>query len=84
MASAVVTRKGQVTIPAKVRQALGLKRGDRVVFVQEGDAVRMERAARIVARTAGACISTKRLSDEQLQDTMERAIARDAVERMRH
>ncbi len=31
---AVVTRKGQVTIPAEVRKALALKRGDVVVFTR--------------------------------------------------
>ena len=31
----VVTRKGQVTIPAELRKALNLKQGDRVAFVLE-------------------------------------------------
>jgi AbrB family looped-hinge helix DNA binding protein len=35
----VVTRKGQVTVPAPVRKALGLKQGDRVTFrVENGEA----------------------------------------------
>jgi antitoxin PrlF len=34
MASATVTSKGQITIPAKVRAALGLDAGDRVEFVE--------------------------------------------------
>ena len=34
MASATVTSKGQITIPAKVRQTLGLGTGDRVEFVE--------------------------------------------------
>jgi antitoxin PrlF len=34
MASATVTSKGQITIPAKVRSALGLDAGDRVEFVE--------------------------------------------------
>jgi AbrB family looped-hinge helix DNA binding protein len=34
VASATVTSKGQITIPAKVRSALGLDAGDRVEFVE--------------------------------------------------
>jgi len=34
VASATVTSKGQITIPAKVRSALGLNAGDRVEFVE--------------------------------------------------
>ena len=35
--SARLTSKGQVTIPAPVRQALGLQEGDRVVFRVDGE-----------------------------------------------
>lgn len=84
MQSAVVTRKGQVTIPAEVRRALGLKRGDRVVFIQDGDVVRLERAMSIVARTAGACQSTQPArTAEELCAATERAIAQDVAARMR-
>ena len=34
MATATLTSKGQITIPAEVRQALGVKAGDRVEFVE--------------------------------------------------
>jgi len=37
MASATVTSKGQITIPAEVRTALGLDPGDRVEFVEIGE-----------------------------------------------
>lgn len=37
----VITRKGQVTIPAEIRQALGLKEGDAVSWHQEGNGVRL-------------------------------------------
>jgi antitoxin PrlF len=33
MTSATITSKGQVTIPVKVRNALGLSTGDRIEFV---------------------------------------------------
>jgi antitoxin PrlF len=35
MATATVTSKGQITIPAQVRNALGLEAGDRVEFVEQ-------------------------------------------------
>lgn len=34
MTTATVTSKGQITIPAEVRQALAVEAGDRVEFVQ--------------------------------------------------
>jgi AbrB family looped-hinge helix DNA binding protein len=34
MTTASITNKGQITIPAKVRAALGLVAGDRVEFVE--------------------------------------------------
>lgn len=35
MAAATLTSKGQVTIPSRVRRALGLEAGDRVEFVEQ-------------------------------------------------
>lgn len=32
-----ITTKGQVTIPKEIREALGLREGDKVVFIIEGD-----------------------------------------------
>lgn len=34
MATAIVSSKGQITIPVEVRAALGLKPGDRVEFIE--------------------------------------------------
>lgn len=39
MDTSTLTQKGQVTIPANIRRKLGLRTGDRVSFVQEGDHV---------------------------------------------
>lgn len=36
MAAATITSKGQVTIPVKVRAALGVDAGDRIEFVEVG------------------------------------------------
>lgn len=43
--SAKVMAKGQVTIPADVRKALGVGEGDRVSFVVDGNNVRLVNAA---------------------------------------
>jgi AbrB family looped-hinge helix DNA binding protein len=43
-AAAKVTSKGQVTVPKAVREALGIKEGDEVVFRVEGNRA-------VVART---------------------------------
>lgn len=40
-----MTSKGQVTVPVEVRRKLGLRRGDRVEFRQEGDKTLIRRAA---------------------------------------
>lgn len=41
MSRATLTSKGQLTVPKDVRDRLGLKTGDRVVFELEGDSVRL-------------------------------------------
>jgi AbrB family looped-hinge helix DNA binding protein len=38
----VMTRKGQITIPAPIREALGIKEGDMISVALEGDAVTLE------------------------------------------
>ena len=35
MSAATLTSKGQITIPSRVRAALGLEQGDRVEFVEQ-------------------------------------------------
>ena len=44
MAEAAVTSKGQITIPADIRRAMGLKTKDRVVFTIMPDGTTVMRA----------------------------------------
>ena len=39
MLESTVTRKGQITIPKAIRDRLGVKEGDKVVFVLRGEEV---------------------------------------------
>lgn len=41
---ATVTSKGQITIPKRVRDALGIRAGTEIDFDVEGDSVRMRKA----------------------------------------
>ena len=41
-----VTSKGQVTLPAKLRKALGIQPGDRIELTLEGDEARLRRTTR--------------------------------------
>jgi AbrB family looped-hinge helix DNA binding protein len=42
--TSAVSSKGQVTIPKEIRDALELKPGDKVVFIEEENEVRMRRS----------------------------------------
>jgi AbrB family looped-hinge helix DNA binding protein len=46
VSEATVTSKGQVTIPAEIRKAMGLTAGERVVFTQLDDGTTVFRAKR--------------------------------------
>jgi antitoxin PrlF len=47
--AATVTSKGQVTVPKAVRDALGLKEGDKVVFRVEGNRAVLARTPEFLA-----------------------------------
>jgi antitoxin PrlF len=80
IASAKVTSKGQITLPAKLRERLGIKPGDRVSFEEDG-----KRGVRLVARTVtaadlkGILKTDLSLTDEELEE----AIAESATARWR-
>lgn len=45
MELAKVTSKGQITIPVTIRNALGIREGDKVLFIEEGDRVILTNAS---------------------------------------
>ena len=62
----VMTRKGQITVPAEVRRALDLKQGDKVVVALpdvEGGAVTLRRYTSVAERTFGAVKPKNRPED---------------------
>lgn len=51
---ATITKKGQVTIPAEIRKALGLKPRDKVAFILDHDVVRLELSSSVLKAGFGA------------------------------
>ena len=50
MEVAKITSRGQITIPIDVRKKLGLKEGDKVIFIEEGDNIIFANAAKVAFR----------------------------------
>ncbi|MDR2946227.1 MAG: AbrB/MazE/SpoVT family DNA-binding domain-containing protein [Candidatus Adiutrix sp.] len=49
---AKITVRGQITIPIEIRKKLGVKDGDKVVFIEESGRIIMENAAMIALKNA--------------------------------
>ncbi len=67
-ALSTVTRKGQITVPAEIRRALGLKEGDKVALSlvdREKGQVRLRPIRSVAELTYGAVTPRKRPEDFQ-------------------
>jgi AbrB family looped-hinge helix DNA binding protein len=77
-----LTQKGQVTIPAEVRRALGLKPRDKVTFELEGEVARIRRAPSRIGRWYGAVAPVERPEDfRRVREEFERGVAEEADRR---
>ena len=52
MELAKITLRGQITIPAPIRKRLGVKDGDKVIFIEENGRIIVENAAMIALKNA--------------------------------
>ena len=70
MEIAKVTSKGQITIPIDIRRKLGVKEGDKILFVEEGDRVVIMNSSMEALRRAQAAFAgeAERLGLEGEQD----------------
>ena len=75
MPEVVVSSKGQIVLPKNVREAFGLKKGDRVRVEVEGDHVSIRRApyrpARNWRRWRGHLAGTQAIDDHLAEHTEE-------------
>ena len=49
---AKITMRGQITIPKEIRRRLGVKDGDKVIFLEENGRIIIENASMIALRNA--------------------------------
>lgn len=86
VAPTTITQKGQVTIPAPIRKALGLKRGDQVQFTLKKKAAQIKAAKRFSIMSLYGSLKPKvkpNLSGQDLIKWEEQAWPEAAAERDR-
>ena len=52
MELAKITTRGQITIPVEIRKKLGVKDGDKVIFLEESGRIIVENAAMVALKNA--------------------------------
>jgi AbrB family looped-hinge helix DNA binding protein len=69
----VVTRKGQITLPAEIRRKLHIQQGDKMVVREEHGQIKLAKAPSVIDTTFGAVSPRRR--PEDLRELREQAIA---------
>lgn len=81
MELAKITLRGQITIPVAIRKKLGVKDGDKVVFIEENGRIVMENSVRIALKDVQNAFRGESerigLKDEQDVVTMIKEIRRE-------
>ncbi len=80
MAATKMTRKGQVTIPAEIREQLNLREGDHFVVNAVDGKVVMESQRDIVRRTAGVFAKYARNAPRLTDDDMDAIVAQAIID----
>jgi len=74
MVGTKVTAKGQTTIPKPIRDALGLKPGDRVLFVRKRDEVMLVPVSHTLGELRGSVTPRRKPEDfAQVRDEVKKA-----------
>lgn len=79
----VVTRKGQITLPAEIRKSLGIKEGDKVAFLlgnSEEAPIILKPTRSVAEATFGVVTPRKRPEDfQELRRGFEVAVAEEVM-----
>jgi AbrB family looped-hinge helix DNA binding protein len=74
-----ITQRGQITLPAEVRQRFGLKPRDKVIFEIDDDQVRVTRPEMTLEETFGSLKPRRPIADidAAIREAKEEKVARD-------
>jgi len=73
-----MTQKGQVTIPASMRELLDLQRGDQVEFLIERDQIVLRKHTQPVEELFGMFAVKHAVSDQDIQEAIAKGATRGA------
>ncbi len=80
---ATITAKGQVTIPAEIRRALGLKPRDKIAFIFNQGEVKLEPSSSTLRSGFGAVKPRKKPEDfKELRGEVQKWVVRKAEEEL--
>ena len=75
-----ITVKGQVTIPKKVRDDLGVRAGDVIVFAKKGDDI-VIKPANTLLDLKGVIVTSKKIGSwDSVRKSTKRSVAKRVVE----
>jgi AbrB family looped-hinge helix DNA binding protein len=78
MASATITSKGQITVPKEIREALGVRPGDRLAFHRRGDGTVVVEAETVDLMTLHGALKPRRkgVTVEAMNEAIRRTAGR--------
>ncbi|MCF6354856.1 MAG: AbrB/MazE/SpoVT family DNA-binding domain-containing protein [Candidatus Polarisedimenticolaceae bacterium] len=76
MQQSSVTIKGQVTIPASIRRKLGLRRGDKVIFMEEDNKIYLQPMQDKVEAAFGLITPSKSATLEDMDEAVKKRAGR--------
>jgi AbrB family looped-hinge helix DNA binding protein len=80
MLESTITRKGQVTIPKAIRDRLGVKEGEKVLFVMRGEEVVLKVVKGTILDLRGSVRSSAHPEDfEKIRQSVRQAVAKKVV-----
>jgi AbrB family looped-hinge helix DNA binding protein len=80
MLESTITRKGQVTIPKAIRDRLGVKEGEKVLFVMRGEEVVLKVVKGTILDLRGSVQPSARPEDfQKIRQSVKQAVAKKVV-----
>ena len=74
--------RGQITIPKNLRESLGIKPGDNVAIVQDGNFLKLQPVTKTLYDLAGSIKTKKPLDWDEIQEIVKQNVATRIMESM--